>query len=430
VKVGSWGRLSDEEHVYIPVSRDSALQIDSADHKTLPYGMGRSYGDVCLNASGSLHFTRGLDRFINFNPDSGELVCEAGVLLKDIQLAFSSKGWMLPVTPGTQYITAGGAVANDVHGKNHHTQGCFSNHVNWLQIERTDGELITCSASQNSDWFAATSGGLGLTGVIRQLSINLKPVQSTWLETETLLFSNLDEFCKLSEESEANWEYTVSWIDCGANKHKRGIFIRANHSQEPYDAASSNRKIGMPFVPPLSLVNRISVAAFNQLYFHAHKFKVGKGISHYQPYFYPLDEILNWNRMYGPTGFHQYQLVIPSKTGVAAINSILDEISASGQGSFLSVLKTFGSKVSPGLLSFPMEGVTLALDFPNKGSQTLRLFDRLDAIVIEAKGRLYPAKDARMPAALFAHGYPQLDQFMPYRDPGISSGLSRRLMGW
>lgn len=430
VKVGSWGRLGDEEHLYVPVARDSALHIKSSEHKTLAYGMGRSYGDVCLNVSGSLYFTRALDRFVHFNPDSGELVCEAGVLLGDIQRIFSQKGWMLPVTPGSQYVTVGGAVANDVHGKNHHTHGCFSNHVNWLQIERTDGELITCSASENSDWFTATSGGLGLTGVIRRLSINLKPVESSWLDTETLIFSNIDEFLTLSTESEANWEYTVSWVDCGANKHKRGIFIRANHSQKALADVPRKRKIAIPVVPPVSLVNRMSVAAFNPLYFYAHKFKGGRGKSHYEPFFYPLDGILNWNRMYGPRGFYQYQLVLPKETSVVAINAILEAISASGQGSFLSVLKTFGSKVSPGLLSFPMEGVTLALDFPNQGSKTLRLFERLDAIVSEAKGRLYPAKDARMPASLFENGYPQLDHFMRYRDPGISSGLSRRLMGW
>ena len=430
MKLQSWGRLSEEEHDYVPLARASSLHIKSPDQKILAHGMGRSYGDVCLNPGGSLRFTHNLDRFLNFNPESGELVCEAGVLLGDVQRMFSAKGWMLQVTPGTQYVTMGGALANDVHGKNHHSQGCFSNHVNWLQLERTDGELINCSPSDNTAWFEATAGGLGLTGVVRQLSINLKPVQSSWLDTEILFFSNLEEFFQLSEESEANWEYTVSWLDCGSSKHNRGIFIRANHSETPGEPLSSGGSIGMPFVPPFSLVNRLSVAAFNHLYFHANKYKCGMSKSHYQSYFYPLDGILNWNRMYGPRGFYQYQLVIPRQSGLPAIEAVLDEISTSGQGSFLSVLKTFGNKPSPGLLSFPLEGITLALDFTNRGDDTLRLFDRLDSIVKEAKGRLYPAKDARMPEGLFTDGYPNLGQFIPYRDPGISSGLSRRLMGW
>lgn len=430
MKLSAWGRLSEEEYAYVSLPRDSALHIENPDRKTLVHGMGRSYGDVCLNPGGGLHFARDLDRFLEFDTNSGELVCETGVLLSEVQRTFAPKGWMLPVTPGTQYVTMGGAIANDVHGKNHHLQGCFGNHVNWLKIERTDGKLITCSPHENSEWFAATIGGLGLTGVMRELSISLRPIQSGWLDTETLFFSNVREFFQLSEESDANWEYTVSWIDCSSSKRKRGIFIRANHSEIPGEALPLSRNMGIPFVPPFSLVNRLSVAAFSRLYFHAKKLKSGMSKSHYQSYFYPLDGISNWNRMYGPRGFYQYQLVVPRQSGLHSIDTVLEEISASGQGSFLSVLKTFGNRASPALLSFPMEGVTLALDFPNRGKETLRLLDRLDAIVEEAGGRLYPAKDARMSAEFFAKGYPQLDRFMPYRDPGISSGLSRRLMGW
>ena len=430
MKVGSWGRLNYEDHAFVPVSRDHAPERKETHKKTLPYGMGRSYGDVCLNPLGDLSFTRSLDRFIKFNPHTGELVCEAGVLLRDIQLTFSKKGWILPVTPGSQYVTIGGAIANDIHGKNHHTAGCFSRHLNWLEIERTDGQLITCSATKNIAWFAATCGGLGLTGVVKKLSITLKPVCANWLDTETIVFSNLDEFIRLSTASEANWEYTVAWIDCGVSKKKRGIFMRAHHSLEAGEVTPRDRKIKMPFVPPVSMVNRISVAAFNYLYFCSQKLKIGIKKNHYQTFFYPLDNITHWNRMYGPHGFYQYQLVVPSDAGRPAKDAVLNEISASGQGSFLSVLKTFGNKASAGLLSFPMEGITLALDFPNNGSETLQLFRRLDAIVREARGRLYPAKDARMPASLFADGYPQLEEFLAYRDPGISSGLSQRLMGW
>jgi FAD/FMN-containing dehydrogenase len=392
--------------------------------------MGRSYGDVCLNPGGIVYQSSGLNRLCSFDTVSGELICEAGVLLKDIQTLFSPKGWMLPVTPGTQYVTVGGAVANDVHGKNHHSHGCFSNHINWIRLARTDREDFICSPTEEKSWFNATAGGLGLTGAIKEISLTLRPVSSCWLDTQTLAYSSLAEFYKISKESEGHWEYTVSWIDCNSRKHKRGVFIRANHSQTGTANTPSECRLRMPLVPPISLVNRMTLTAFNEIYYIIQRQKCGMMKSHYQPYFYPLDGILDWNRMYGPNGFYQYQLVVPYESGLPAIEVILDQVAASGQGSFLSVLKTFGDIPSPGMLSFPMEGLTLALDFPNRGKDTLELFQRIDAIVAEAGGRLYPAKDARMPADLFSDGYPNLPEFLPFRDPGLSSGLSQRLMGW
>ena len=432
MKLSSWGRLSDDNYPATALSREIGnQQLTQSDNgeTSIVYGMGRSYGDVCLNPGGGVYLSSGLDRLCSFDAESGELICEAGVLLKDIQTLFSAKGWMLPVTPGTQYVTVGGAVANDIHGKNHHTHGCFSNHVNWIRLARTDREEFICSPTKEASWFNATTGGLGLTGVIKEVSLNLRRVSSCWLDTETLTYASLGEFSQISKDSEADWEYTVSWIDCNSRKHNRGIFIRANHSQSGAESTPTKSRLRVPLVPPLSLVNRMTLTAFNQAYFLSQKQKSGMGRSHYQSYFYPLDGILDWNRMYGPKGFYQYQLVVPYESGMPAIKAILHEIAVSGQGSFLSVLKTFGDVPSPGLLSFPMEGLTLALDFPNRGDITLQLFRRIDAIVAEAGGRLYPAKDARMPAELFTAGYPHLPEFLPYRDPGLSSGFSKRVMG-
>jgi FAD/FMN-containing dehydrogenase len=433
MKLSSWGRLSCQDYLTKSLSREvrnsPSLKLTTGE-TGIVYGMGRSYGDVCLNPGGIVLLSRNLDRLCSFDPISGELVCEAGVLLKDIQSLFVPRGWMLPVSPGTQYVTVGGAVANDIHGKNHHLQGCFANHVNWIRLARTEAEDIVCSHDTEAEWFNATCGGLGLTGVIKEVSLRLRKVSSCWLDTETLVYSSLAEFLQLSEESQERWEYTVSWVDCSSHRHHRGIFVRANHCQTDPRSKTHNGTVSMPIVPPIPLVNRLTLRAFNELYFGAQKMKSGLNKSHYKNFFYPLDSILNWNRMYGPRGFYQYQLVVPHLSGLPAIETILSEIALSRQGSFLSILKAFGDTPSPGLLSFPMEGITLALDFPNKGKSTLQLFHRLDAIVAEAGGRLYPAKDSRMPPALFASGYPRLPDFLPYRDPGLSSGFSQRLMGW
>jgi FAD/FMN-containing dehydrogenase len=390
--------------------------------------MGRSYGDVCLNPDGVLWKTTGLDHFISFDENTGRLVCEAGVLLRDIQRLAVSRGWMLPVTPGTQLITVGGAIANDVHGKNHHVAGSFGDHVQRLELARTDGTMIECGPDILPEWFSATVGGLGLTGVITQADLQLRRVAGPWLETETVPYGNLDEFFHLADASEADWEHTVSWIDClsGAG---RGIFLRGNPCDAGPRPVPKSRKRTMPFVPPISLVNKASLRPFNSAYFHLKKRQTGRRLAHYESFSYPLDNLLEWNRMYGPKGFFQYQSVVPRAAGHAAVQAMLGEIAKSGEGSFLAVLKTFGNRLPVGMLSFPQPGVTLALDFPNRGERTHKLFGRLDAIVREAGGRIYPAKDARMPRDLFEAGYPRLAEFLKHRDPGISSALSRRLMG-
>jgi FAD/FMN-containing dehydrogenase len=430
VAVGAWGRLGRWEHQIQPLfDRRQVAALLPGARPGIAHGMGRSYGDVCLNPGGHLWLTRGLDRFLDLDPDTGQLVCEAGVLLGDIQRLAIPRGWMLPVTPGTQLATLGGAIANDVHGKNHHGAGSFGDHVRRIELVRSDGEGIECGPDMKAEWFRATVGGLGLTGLITLAEIQLRPVASPWLLAETLPFRTLDEFFQLAQDSEPDWEYSVAWIDCLAAAGGRGLFLRARGADAAFGTVPRERALTMPFVPPVSLVNRLTLGLFNRAYYRAGKRRAGPRVVHWQPFFYPLDHVRHWNRMYGPRGFFQYQCVVPPGLGRDAVRALLDEIGKSGEGSFLAVLKTFGERPAPGMLSFPQPGATLALDFPNRGNRTLRLFERLDAIVREAGGRLYPAKDARMPRSLFEAGYPQLGEFLRYRDPGISSGLSRRLMG-
>lgn len=430
--VSAWGRLSRKLHHVVAlhdVTTAPAIVSDSAQ-PAIPHGMGRSYGDQALNAGGTLWQTTGLNKFITFDEATGQLTCEAGVLLGDIQRLTVPRGWMLPVSPGTQLVTVGGAIANDVHGKNHHVMGTFGEHVLALTLVRTSGEVICCSPSKNPGWLAATLGGMGLTGLITQAQLQLRPVAGPWLTTQTIAFRGLAEFFQLADHSESDWEYTVAWLDCLSGNDARGLFMRANHSNHTRGPEPSARQLAMPVTPPLSLVNRLTLRPFNLAYYHLKKKQRKPQVIHYAPFLYPLDGIAHWNRMYGPRGFYQYQSVVPRSAGKGATEQMLNAIAQANQGSFLAVLKTFDARqASRGLLSFPQPGVTLALDFPNRGSSTHKLFARLDAIVREAGGRIYAAKDARMPADLFAAGYPRLAEFMPFRDPGISSDMSRRLFG-
>jgi FAD/FMN-containing dehydrogenase len=426
VKVHSWGRLGDFDHQMIPLSdRHRIAPQLRCEAAGLAFGMGRSYGDVCLNPNGVLWNTTTLDRFIRFDETSGRLQCEAGLLLRDVQRLIIPRGWMLPVVPGTQLATVGGAVANDVHGKNHHVAGSFGDHVIEIVLMRTDGSRSVLHPGDAR--FAATIGGLGLTGVITELTLQLKRIQGPWLHVETQAYQNLATFFDLADAAEADWEHTVSWIDCVADSG-RGIFMRANHSDSQHAAPRLGRHWRMPFVPPVSLVNTFTLKPFNQLYYHLKK-KQTTALQYYEDFFHPLDHLLQWNRMYGPRGFFQYQCVLPRAQGREGVRAMLTHIARAGEGSFLAVLKTFGERPSVGMLSFAQPGVTLALDFTNQGEKTRKLLASLDDIVRDARGRLYPAKDARMPRALFEAGYPRLQEFLSHRDPGISSAMSRRLMG-
>jgi FAD/FMN-containing dehydrogenase len=394
----------------------------------IAYGMGRSYGDACLNPGGVLWRTAGLDRLVSFDDATGRLVCEAGVVLRDIQRLMIPRGWSLPVVPGTQFVTVGGAIANDVHGKNHHVVGSFGEHVRRLQLVRTDGGAIECGPDLHPDLFAATVAGLGLTGVIVEVELQLRPSKGPWLEAETVSFAGLADFFALSDESEASWEHTVSWIDCTSGRDSRGLFMRARPAAGRTGKPWRERSRRVPVTPPMSMVNRLSLKPFNALYHALGRRRTGVQVVHYEPFLYPLDSVLEWNRLYGPMGFFQYQSVVPRTAGPEATRDMLDAIARSGEGSFLAVLKTFAERPPAGLLSFPREGVTLALDF--RHSRALpQLFARLDDIVRAAGGRLYPAKDARMPRALYEATYPNLPAFAAHRDPGMSSAMSRRLMG-
>jgi FAD/FMN-containing dehydrogenase len=430
VKIQSWGRLEAAEHTVLPIhTREQALSVIPNSPSAIAHGMGRSYGDVCLNPHGTLWSTSQLDRLLNFDQTTGRLTCESGVLLKDIQTLMIPRGWMLPVTPGTQLITVGGAIANDIHGKNHHKMGSFGDHIVTLSLLRTDGQLIQCGPDHQLDWFAATIGGVGLTGFILSAQIQLRPVKGPWLNTESIPFQSIDRFFDLANASEQDWEHTVAWIDCMSGGEGRGIFMRANHSEDHSECKNIKRSLSMPIVPPISLVNRLSLPLFNTAYYHLNRWKAGPSRQHYEPFFYPLDNIQHWNRMYGPAGFYQYQSIVPFHEAQSVTQEMLTTIKQSGEGSFLAVLKTFGERHGKGLLSFPRPGVSLALDFPNKGTRTVKLFEKLDSIVAQAGGRIYLAKDARMSRELFESGYPNHSAFQTFRDPGISSALSRRLMG-
>ena len=441
VKVSSWGRLKFNEHVCIPMisaKKMPDLIIHLGDNDSacngqsnyLPRGNGRSYGDVCTNENGILLSSLYLDNFIEFNPKESWIKVQAGVILKDLQRFLVKCGFMLPVTPGTQMITVGGAIANDVHCKNHHRYGTFGNHVKSLKLLRSSGEIMNCSPSENAGFFRATIGGVGLTGMITEATLSLKKVNGPWIDAENIPYGDLKEFFELAESSENDYEHTVSWIDCITGNGERGVFMRGNNSDEA-GYSEINRNIKVPFVMPFSLVNKLSLYSFNKLYYFVQSIKKNPFKVHYEKFFYPLDNILEWNRIYGPKGFFQYQCVIPPENGIDAITEMQKEIAKSGTGSFLGVLKTFGDYKSVGLLSFPYKGFTYALDFPNLGKTTERLFERLDSIVLNAHGRLYLAKDARQPKKLFEAGYGDfMGEFCKYRDPNCSSDISRRLMGF
>ncbi len=425
----SWGRYPQPHAQRLLAVRDRDAALPAFDGTALPHGNGRSYGDVCLNDGGTLLCTRGLDRFIAFDAQQGVLRCEAGVLLGEILDLVVSQGWFLPVTPGTKYVTVGGAIANDVHGKNHHVAGCFSEHVNGFELLRSDGSRRWCSTTENADWFAATVAGLGLTGLITWAELRLQRVRGPWLNSETHRFESLAEFFALSTASERDYEYTVAWIDCAArgNAAGRGHFIRANHAPAGDGPRPSKRRLAVPLTPPLSLINGLSLRAFNALYYHRLRGRVQHALTHYEPYFYPLDAIGGWNRLYGPRGFLQYQCVLPPTQAEAALTELLARIAASGSGSFLAVLKVFGERKSAGILSFPRPGATLALDFPNNGPATFALLDALDDVVAAAGGAVYAAKDARLAGARFRDYFPAWNTLQPYLDPRFSSGFWRRV---
>lgn len=425
----SWGRYPRATQRVIRL-RDRFAPLPAFESHALPRGNGRSYGDVCLDDGGTLLDALGLDRFIAFDPAAGVLRCEGGVLLGTILRFCVPRGWFLPVVPGTRFVTVGGAIANDIHGKNHHVAGSFGCHVRAFELLRSDGHRITCTNAENPDWFAATLGGLGLTGLVTWAELQLRRVQDAWFDTETLRFDRLADFFELSAQSARDHEYTVAWVDCTARGTAlgRGVFSRGNHAAQPAGVhAPRPVRLRMPFTPPFPLINGASLRVFNALHFRRAPKVVRRAFRHYLPWLFPLDHIREWNRMYGPRGFLQYQCVLPPTNAEDGVRELLERIAASGTGSFLAVLKQFGEMPSRGLLSFPRSGTTLALDFANQGQRTFELLDRLDDVVAEAGGAVYPAKDARMSGARFRQYFPAWRQFEAFTDPAFSSGFWRRV---
>ena len=434
--VVSWGRVERFSHqVARPAFFDelpALIEAARAKGPVLAIGLGRSYGDSGLNADGALIDMSGLDRLLSFDPQTGILEAEAGVSLADILGFAVPRGLFLPVTPGTKFVTLGGAIANDVHGKNHHGASTIGRWVERLELWRSDGSRHLLRPDGNSDLFAATIGGLGLTGLIARAALRLERIESAFLDVETTPFANLAEFFALAAGQAERFTHTVAWVDCLASGRSlgRGVFSAASFSREGgLDPGRARRRPALPVDFPSFALNRFSIGAFNQVYALAGRLKAGRARLPYERYFYPLDAIGNWNRLYGRRGMFQYQSVVPPPAAEAATAEMLRQIGRAGDGSFLVVLKTFGALPSPGLLSFPREGTTLALDFPNRGDSTLALLDRLDAVVKEAGGRLYPAKDGRLSGAMFRAGYPELERFAAQLDPGFSSSFWRRVMG-
>ena len=430
----SWGRYPAVPQT--PTACDwrsdlpARLERAKRQHRTtLAYGAGLSYGDSCLAASDHVLHMRPLDRFISADWDAGVLAAEAGVTLEDILAAAIPRGWFLPVTPGTKYVTLGGAIANDVHGKNHHRRGTFGRHVRRLSLIRSDSGRATCSPGEETDLFAATIGGLGLTGLIEWAEIQMAPIRSSLVECTTQRFGSLDEFFALSAELDHRHEFSVSWIDCAATGGTlgRGIYTAGDFALEGGLAVQSARKIRVPITPPVSLVNGLSLRAFNALYWRRASRSRRTARIDYDRMFYPLDAVLDWNRIYGRRGFQQYQAVIPERDARAGIEALLGVVAKSGTGSFLAVLKRCGDVPSPGLLSFPQAGTTLALDFPHTGRLESTVFPRLDAIVRETGGRIYPAKDAHMSGEDFRRSYPAWPRVEALRDPALLSRFWERV---
>jgi FAD/FMN-containing dehydrogenase len=340
------------------------------------------------------------------------------------------RGWFLPVVPGTRWVSVGGAIANDIHGKNHHRAGTFGAHVTRLELLRSDGGRIVCTPED--ELFRATIGGLGLTGLVLWAEIQLKPVPGPGIAMERIRFPDLEAFFELAAEDQ-RFEYTAAWVDCLSRGRRmgRGIYLRGDHAPLGHQGPSPLRpaRLRVPADAPAGLLNRWTLGLFNEAYYRGQLRSRHRSTVPYPRFFFPLDGVGEWGRLYGPYGFLQYQCVVPDEPGGGPIRTIFQRISRSGEPASLAVLKRFGGVASPGLLSFPREGMTLAVDFAFRGRLTLALLDELDAVVREAGGAVYPAKDARMSPDSFRAFFPQLERFTGQRDPGFSSSFWRRVHG-
>jgi len=429
--LNSWGNLREHKpnQVLNPEFPSDRIQFEP-NRKYLGFGKGRSYGDSCQKQGGTIIRSNFLNRFIYFDEATRRLSVEAGVTLFDVIQEFMPRGYFLPVTPGTQFVTVAGAIANDVHGKNHHCVGNFGNFVDALTLLRSDGSRIRCSRTENEGMFYATIGGLGLTGFIVEATFRLIPIKSTMIQQRSIKFSCLQDYFAKEESVLNKYDYIVSWLDCASSGKNfgRGILMAGNHaaSVQRDVGVSGHAKLDVPFYFPNFTLNRLTVNAFNHLYYNKSLASVSDAVISYSPFFYPLDAIENWNRIYGKRGFYQYQFVVPLQAK-PALERVLRRVVESGSASFLAVLKRFGSISSGGYMSFPAEGYTLAMDFANNGQKTLELLNELDAIVMNLGGRIYAAKDARMSAQTFKSSYPGLPTFLSYIDPHFSSDFWERV---
>lgn len=393
-------------------------------------GAGRSYGDAALQPNLTLLTSR-LDRILAFDPATGLLSCEAGVTLETILDVFLPRGWLPPVSPGTKFVTLGGMVAADVHGKNHHGAGSFGGHVRSLHLMLADGRLVECGPDREPELFWASIGGMGLTGLIVSASFHLLPVRTAFIRSEVLRVPNLEAALDAFEAS-AGWTYTVAWVDCltGGRNLGRCLLTRgelAEPDQLPAGLLPQHKRPKrVPVDLPTWVLNRWSMRAFNTLYYHLAPTQPRLAIVDLDSFFYPLDALLEWNRIYGRNGFTQYQCVVPKAAGREGLRHLLATIQKSGFGSFLAVLKLFGGHPG-GCLSFPMEGYTLALDFPVR-PPTLALLHELDAIVADHAGRLYLAKDARTTPGMLRKGYPSLECFQHIREQWGAKGRMQSLL--
>lgn len=436
MKLHSWGRYPVTEAAVIePRSqRDMTDFFTSSNNKHSPFvgiarGLGRSYGDSALAAN--VISTRQLDQLLSFDSTTGHLTCAAGVSLTTILQIFVPRGWFLPVVPGTRFVTVGGAISSDVHGKNHHVDGSFCQYVQSLRLLLADGSVVQCSPTENSALFHAACGGMGLVGVIVDATIALRRVPGSAVQQRTLRAKNLAHVMEMFENNmEAT--YSVAWLDCLAKGDTlgRSLLFLGEHAADGRYNAPGNGRISVPFSTPALLLNRFSMGLFNSVYFNrpvdttcTQRIEAGS-------YFFPLDGIGHWNRLYGSKGFVQYQFVVPDASAHAAISEVLKRSSAAGKGSFLSVLKKFGPS-NTNLLSFPMRGYTLAMDFKWE-RDLLPFLEELDRIVLEHDGRLYLAKDARMSEATFKSSYKRWEEIAAIRadtgaDKVFNSLQSRRL---
>jgi FAD/FMN-containing dehydrogenase len=401
-------------------------------------GQGRSYGDAAISSDGLVVITSGAHEISRFDADSGVLVAEAGLTFDDMLRTVVPLGWFPPVTPGTKHVSLGGAVAADIHGKNHHHDGSIGSHIIELELVLADGRHVTCSQLTNAELFWATVGGMGLTGMIVNVTLQLIPIETSSIATQHVKAPNLEAAFRCFEDGEYDDQYTVAWIDCLSRGRSlgRSVVIRGHHARRGELKAqglsvNGDARFSIPIDCPSFVVNPLGVAIFNQLYYSIQGRKTRQFAADFDQFFYPLDVVSNWNRLYGKRGFLQYQFVVPEAGAFAGTCRVLERVVSRRRAIFLAILKRFGPG-NPAPLSFPTSGYTLALDLPMTGPDTLRLLDELDEIVLEYGGRVYLAKDARLSPDRFRRMYPRLGEWRRVKqvvDPHerFTSDLSRRL---